>query len=67
MGDVLGGEFENSTKFKPLLHAERARVQGENPYILALGFSSVDMSTLLTRYAFATLKLDILSLRVNSI
>jgi len=46
--------------------AKRARVKG-NPSILALGFYSVDMSTSLTRYAFTALKLDILSLRVNSI
>ena len=37
------------------------------PYTLALLFSSVDMSTSLTRYAFALLKLDILLLRSNSI
>ena len=43
-------------KSKPLYNKKRARVQGENPYILALAFSSVDMSTSLTRYAFATLR-----------
>ena len=46
---------------------ERARVKGENPSILALVFSFVDMSTPLTRYVLALLELDILPLRVNSI
>ena len=53
---------------------KRARVQGKNPYILALVFSSVDIFTFVkyvherwTRYVLALLELDILPLRVNSI
>ncbi|MBO5440116.1 MAG: hypothetical protein J6A53_05615, partial [Clostridia bacterium] len=38
--------------------AERARVKGENPSILALVFHSVDMSTSLARYIIATLQFD---------
>ena len=52
-----------------LYNVPNEREQEYNVFLLVLllFFSSVDMSSLLTRYAFATLKLDILSLRANSI
>ena len=81
IGDVLSGEFvvwvkckhriclfkRKWAKPKPLLQTERARIKGEKSFYSCSCFSSVDMSTSLTRYAFATLELDILSLRANSI
>ena len=56
------------------LQTKRARIRGENPSVLALVFSSVDIFTFVKyvherwiRYVLALLELDILSLRANSI